>query len=168
MKKKIIIVIVPIIVIGILLLCSIGLSQKNKSANTDDQSIEMVMENNTTIEIKNVRNTGDDSFVADVEITLPDILAIYKYLQSEGKTDGMTLSDICTAVSEYAKDTNYLTHHSISAPVHKEGKSWVLTSTDCVDQIIREMANKLLTQVVNEIGTLDIGEEDAFVWEEKQ
>lgn len=168
MKKKIIIIIVSIIVIVALLLCGIVLSQENKSTNTDDQPIKMVMKNNTTIEIKNVRNTSDDSFVADVEITLPDILAIYKYLQSEGKTDGMTLNDICAAVSEYAKDTNYLTHHSISAPVHKEGKNWVLTSTDCVDEIIREMANKLLTQVVNEIGALDIREEDAFVWEEKQ
>ena len=168
MKKKIIIVIVPIVVIGMLILCGIGLSQKNKSTNIDEQSIEMVMKDNITIEIKNVHNTSEDSFIADVEITLPDILAIYKYLQSEGKTAVMTLSDICTAVSEYAKDTNYLTHHSISAPVHKEGKNWVLTSTDCVDEIIREMANKLLAQVVNEIGTLDIGEDDAFVWEDKQ
>lgn len=168
MKKRIIIIIVSIIVTGALLLCGIALSQKNKSTNTDDQTVEMVIKNNTTIEIKNVSSTSDGSFVADVEITMPDILAIYKYLQSEGKTAGMTLSDISTAVSEYAKDTNYLKHHSISAPVHKEGKNWVLTSTDCVDEIIREMANKLLTQVVNEIGALDIGEEDAFVWEEKQ
>lgn len=168
MKKKIINIIVSIIVIAALLLCGIWLSQKNKSTNADDQTIEIVMKNNTTIEIKNVRSASDDSFVANVEITMPDILAIYKYLQSEGKTDGMTLSDICTAISEYAKDTKYLTRHNISAPVRKEEKNWVLTSTDCVDEIIRETTNKLLVQVVNEIGTMDIGEEDEFVWEEKQ
>lgn len=167
MKRKAILI-TAIVVAGALLLCGIMWCIKDKTPNADKQSIETIMTDNTTIEISNVRDAGDDLFIADVEITMPDIIAIYKYLQSKGKTDGMTLSNICAAISEYAKDANYITHHTVSAPVHKEGEKWVLTSTDCVDEIIRETANNLLAQVVNELGTLDIGEEDEFVWEEKQ
>lgn len=167
MKKKAILI-TAIVVAGALLLCSVVWCIKNKTPDANKQSVETIMADNTTIEISNARDAGDDLFVADVKITMPDILAIYKYLRSVGKTDGMTLSDIYAAISEYTKDANYMTHHTVSAPVRKEGEKWVLTSTDCVDEIIRETANNLLTQVINELGALGLGEEDEFVWEEKQ
>ena len=168
MKKKLVIVLVAIVVISALLPCVMYLCRGDKTPNTNSQTVEKVITDHIAIEISNVREKEHGSFVADVEIAMPDILAIYKHLQSKDKTDGMTLSDICAAISEYAKDTNYITHHTVSAPVHKEGENWVLTSTDCVDEIISETSNKLLAQVVNALGTLDIGEEDEFVWEEKQ
>lgn len=168
MKKKIIIVIVAVVAVGVLFLCGIGLSKKDKTSNTDSQSIETIMTDNTTIEISNVCDTGDDSFVADVEITMPDILAIYKQLYNTGKADGMTLEEICSAISQYASDTNYLTQHNTTASVRKEGSKWVLTSTDCVDELIRKMVNNLFAQVINNIGSFDITAEEDFLWEEAQ
>lgn len=168
MKKKIIIVIAAVVAVGVLFLCGIGLSKKDKTPNVNSQSIETIMTDNTTIEISNVRDTGDDSFIADVEITMPDILAIYKHLYSTGKADEMTLAEICSTIFQYASDTDYLTQHNITASVRKEGSKWELTSTDCVDELVRKMMNNLFTQVINNIGSFDIKAEEDFLWEDAQ
>lgn len=168
MKKRFLVVIIAVVILCASLFCGIYLIKKSKIPTDQGQSVSAVMIDNTMIEISNVQDVGDGTFIADVKVIMPDILAIYNHLLKEGKADGMDLDEICAAVSEHATDTDYLSQHSLTASVHKESSTWVLASDDCVEALFDEMVNDLFVQIINDVGAFEIETEDDFVWEGTQ
>lgn len=87
---------------------------------------------------------------------MPDIVKIYVDLVEQGKADGMTLEDICAAISEYSANEEYFFTSNTTAPVSKDRNKLELSSNECIEELTNQQADALLVQMINNINTIEI------------
>ena len=152
----------------VVLLCSGCRTDENQANKTQSVDINKVMSSHTIVEIVDAPSTSNLSGEANVKITMPDINKIYMDLLRQGKVDTMTLEEICSAISEYAEEEDFLLTSYTTALVEQNSEEWELASDDCVEALIDDMVNDLFVKVINDVGVLEIETEDDFVWEGTQ
>lgn len=161
-KKKLIIIAASIMMaIAVVVVCCIAFREKDDSSNVT-QDIQKIVRENISFTIGDVEDPNATTTTANVTVSAPDLVAIYKKAKEENPEKKMSLEDVCSIVSKYAKATEYRVEHEITAEVRKEGDAWTLVSDECIQNIISDMASQLLVQRVNdeehfEIETIDIG-----------
>lgn len=144
-----------ILVIAVLFCSGCG-SDKNQVIETQPVSIVEVMSSHTVVEITDVPDTSNLSGEANVQITMPDICKIYLDLYEKGKSNTMSIEDICASITEYANDEDFLLVHDTTALVTKENKEWVLSTNECLDDLTEQQIHELLILMMNDIGTIEI------------
>ena len=161
-KKNLIIIVASImVVIAIVVACCILFKGKdNSSKKTLD--IQKIVRDNISYTIDDVEDPNATTSTANVTISAPDLVAIYKKANEENPENEMSLDDVCSIISKYAKEAEYKVEHEITTEVRKEGDTWTLVSKECIQNIIRDMASQLLAQRVDdeehfEIEPIDIG-----------
>lgn len=161
LKKILTLVMIGILVVGILIVCGILLGKKDNASNPS-YDVKQVMTDNTSITIDDVEDSNANITMANVTITTPDLVAIYKKMNDGTQSDGLSMEDVCCAVSKHAKDPDCIIKHNVTAEVQKEGDNWVLVSDERIQSIIMDMVDQLLVQMLNdeesfEIESIDIG-----------
>lgn len=144
-----------VLVIAVLFCSGCG-SDENQVIETQPVSIVEVMSSHTVVEITDVSDTSSLSGEANVQITMPDICKIYLDLYEKGKSNTMSIEDICVSITEYANDEDFLLVHDTTALVTKENKEWVLSTNECLDDLTEQQIHELLILMMNDIGTIEI------------
>ena len=140
------------LVIALIMICA-GCGKRNETpAETKGDTVENVMRNHTVIEVGDVT----DETTAEVTITTPNLAAIYMDLLSKNPDTNMSADEIAKAVAEYAEEKEFLVASMVVTSVEKDGDNWKLSSDECIDEVVREQVNKLMIQMINDIGTIEV------------
>lgn len=155
-SKKILITVVAILIVAVILAGCNMLRTDGDNSSNQLVEVEKAMTDNMVITIGDVKIHNDSTTTANVTITGPDLVAIYKKVTQDNPKKNLQVEEICTIVSNYANDPDYSIQRSTTAEVHREGDKWVLVSDECTQEFIADMAEKLLVQIISDLETFEI------------
>lgn len=160
-KKTFLFVIMGILIVGIAVVGGMFLGGKDNSVNLSDDA-KKVVRDNISISIDDVEDPHANTTTANVTITAPDLVAIYKKYTEDNPEKELSVEDVCSVVAKYANDPDCKVQHNTITEVRKEGNNWVLVSDECIQVVITDIAGQLYAQRINEeesleIETIDIG-----------
>lgn len=117
----------------------------------------------SSVQIKIEPPRASDEALTQVEVTIPDLAAIYRE-NREAFSKARTSEDIQKLLLEHL-DKHTLTH-TITEEVYKDGDIWVLSSDEQVDSLIADAVDAFLAAVANDVEPKEIiidFDEDALI-----
>lgn len=165
-KKRCCCVFLIILFLGVVSGCRIRREQPLFHSSGNDSSIDVIIEK-AQVEIGSVDTKDGLNGMADVTITMPDMLKVYEYLSSRKVAfSEVSQEKINRFVDNHSDEERYMCEISVYTEVFFNGEEWQLASNDVIREEARRQAVQIAGDRLNKVEQVEIVTEGTVEWEE--